>query len=713
MVDFFEHFIYDLTNHSEHDASAAVIDEDVVVKSGLRSRISNTDYVPVEELSQKLEPLPSPRARHQTALLKKLSSVRGMNMKDIAAGGRISLFTPRKKNSDSSPAKPTIKKTIPRPPCYNVCAKCGNSYPATLKDNLFAAALGLGPKQTIADAGPTTAKPQKKFKRATHFIALRFDEPEIVERAATIQKQVISANSELACAATGIDKFHLTLLVLALEPGEVVDAIETLRVAAQQFCEARRNHIFSSHGLTSEETSEFSSMLHAKHLVKYVPRCMTPQAHAALETELLPLDVNLSTVGTFGLNVMFAAPDKRVASLLTNFHEFLAVCFSKVELAMVGAGSHLNGAFSGELSNDAQEAIQRRRQALAVVRESIGVDVNKGAAASTAYYLPIKDAEVPSLRLCKKCHEQTVTGEEDASPRSRVADDDVDILNDLTESVVTPRPGSNADSSPPKTSKQKKRRKRKIRERRREQEHKKALNAATELERLRRRLVATGESPDIIEDILEKQREESRLSSNGSTSSLDEEEKRSYIEARSPSERMEDAEYDLYKRYNTATASLFQPHATLFKTSVAVRKVKGLVKKAEMKKRQLRPRWYHSIIQQHSLSSGAITQQVADLLELGVYRRLPEDLPGRLIASNFEGVTGTPVNSVPLLKQHGDGMSLHFGNQRTLCIELLEMAATDADGYYRRCVSVPLCTSPPEDPIARYVLEQVCSTAER
>lgn len=125
---------------------------------------------------------------------------------------------------------------------------------------------------------------------------------------------------------------------------------------------------------------------------------------------------------------------------------------------------------------------------------------------------------------------------------------------------------------------------------------------------------------------------------------------------------------------------------------------------------QFRPRWFHNVALRHGCEAGPITQEVADLLEQAVFDKIPEDLPGRLLASDFEQTTHCSVAETPLLKSHGDGLAVNFGSQRSISVELLEMAASDTDGYYRRCVSVPLCSAPPSDHAVRALLEQICSS---
>ena len=439
-------------------------------------------------------------------------------------------------------------------------------------------------------------------------------------------------------------------------------AIATLRAAVSHFCQARKRDLLERCELTYDEEEELASLLRAKNLVEYIPEKLSNEDRLALETQLLPVDITMNHLGTFGPHVLFASPPPQEVALLTNFHEVLSICFSKTGLMVIGAGSHLNGAFD-----------QPSSHFNSVPCHSGSLDqVNMAALASTAYYLPVKASDVPGLRLCERCQVQREA--EGPSPQTKGENTSQDFMQDFAKQLRTPRLAANV--LPDKeTGKQRRRRKRRQKLRKLEKENQRLLLAAA--------------SQDDIPD----------------TDRPSQDEVDAFQSARNAWTAISGSEMGLLSRYDAAAKGVvFHPHTTVLKTSVAMRKAKGSTSKVTMRQLRLRPKDFHAAAVRESVRSQAIDQSTAQALTN--YQVLDSDGRGE-----WPKVPDVPL-STPLLRQTGEGLAVGFGQERVLCVELLEMSRCDFDGYYKRLGSIPLCCDPPADESIQARLEWICSSRE-
>ncbi|KAH0481167.1 MAG: uncharacterized protein KVP18_001744 [Porospora cf. gigantea A] len=644
--------------------------------------LRQAQFVPADELDRDPPPLSARRATKQASLLRKLRSFRALRFDNVVDKSRFSLFTPRLPPATTLPSAPSLRsheavcpdpetpkspdsktgdsglrsrrrrKNIPRPPDFSVCALCGRSYASQHDDKI----------DTKPEVSETSAPSAAMAKRATHFVALRLHQPCLTSNIERMQDQIVKESPHLEPAVVNSTKMHISLLVLSLKPRELSVAIATLRAAVSHFCQARKRDLLERCELTYDEEEELASLLRAKNLVEYIPEKLSNEDRLALETQLLPVDITMNHLGTFGPHVLFASPPPQEVALLTNFHEVLSICFSKTGLMVIGAGSHLNGAFD-----------QPSSHFNSVPCHSGSLDqVNMAALASTAYYLPVKASDVPGLRLCERCQVQREA--EGPSPQTKGENTSQDFMQDFAKQLRTPRLAANV--LPDKeTGKQRRRRKRRQKLRKLEKENQRLLLAAA--------------SQDDIPD----------------TDRPSQDEVDAFQSARNAWTAISGSEMGLLSRYDAAAKGVvFHPHTTVLKTSVAMRKAKGSTSKVTMRQLRLRPKDFHAAAVRESVRSQAIDQSTAQALTN--YQVLDSDGRGE-----WPKVPDVPL-STPLLRQTGEGLAVGFGQERVLCVELLEMSRCDFDGYYKRLGSIPLCCDPPADESIQARLEWICSSRE-
>ncbi|KAH0479499.1 MAG: hypothetical protein KVP17_000829 [Porospora cf. gigantea B] len=648
--------------------------------------LRQAEFVPADELDRDPPPLSARRATKRASLLRKLKSFRALRFDNVVDKSRFSLFTPRLPPAPTLASVPSLRsheavcpdpetpkspdsrtgdaglrsrrrrKNIPRPPDFSVCALCGRSY-ASHHDNK------TDTKPEVSESSTPSAA---MAKRATHFVALRLHQPYLTSNIERMQDQIVEESPHLQPAVVNSTKMHISLLVLSLKPRELSVAIATLRAAVSHFCQARKRDLLERCELTCDEEEELASLLRAKNLVEHIPERLSNEDRLALETQLLPVDITMNHLGTFGPHVLFASPPPQEVALLTNFHEVLSICFSKTGLMVIGAGSHLNGAFDRPTSHF---------NSVPCHSESLD-QVNMAALASTAYYLPVKASDVPGLRLCERCQVQREA--EGPAPRTTEKSTSQDFMQDFAKQLQTPRLAANA--APDKeTGKQRRRRKRRQKLRKLEKENQRLLLAAA----------SQDDGPLVHPDTDRPSRDE-----------VD-----AFQSARNAWTAISGSEMGLLTRYDAAAKGVvFHPHATVLKTSVAMRKAKGSTSKVTMRQLRLRPKDFHTAAVRESIRSSAIDESTAEVLTN--YQVLDSDGRGE-----WPTASDVPL-STPLLRQTGEGLAVGFGQERVLCVELLEMSRCDFDGYYKRLCSIPLCCNPPVDESVQARLEWICSSRE-
>eukprot|EP01054_Gregarina_sp_Poly1_P010335 Gregarina_sp_Poly_1__10334@NODE_733_length_6558_cov_196_911416_g76_i2_p1_GENE_NODE_733_length_6558_cov_196_911416_g76_i2NODE_733_length_6558_cov_196_911416_g76_i2_p1_ORF_typecomplete_len1202_score178_52AKAP7_NLS/PF10469_9/1_8e132_5_RNA_ligase2/PF13563_6/0_0039XRCC4/PF06632_12/2e02XRCC4/PF06632_12/1_7_NODE_733_length_6558_cov_196_911416_g76_i211874792 len=211
--------------------------------------------------------------------------------------------------------------------------------------------------------GEATSEDANKTKRASHFVAIRIDDSDVVESVSKFQGELLHSAPFLDHCKSNVNKLHLTLLVLSLTPTDIPRAKQAMRLGVQRFMKAKAS-ILEAHraaGLRDElqgfecpgrpynlqgsgrlllDHPDTSASFHESS----PNRPSNPETRSKEDNDDSAFKLDFRTIGAFGTRVLFLSPPLRQRLLLQQFHVELARAFGEHGISIVGAGSGWNSA---------------------------------------------------------------------------------------------------------------------------------------------------------------------------------------------------------------------------------------------------------------------------------------------------------------------------------------------------------------------------------
>eukprot|EP00915_Cephaloidophora_sp_WS-2016_P007886 GHVH01010901.1.p1 GENE.GHVH01010901.1~~GHVH01010901.1.p1 ORF type:complete len:1337 (+),score=185.80 GHVH01010901.1:782-4792(+) len=319
---------------------------------------------------------------------------------------------PRKRNKKGAPI-PFILS--------NICSTCGHAFLAEKDEAFFSvddfyrmgqmgtphyplSSPGVNGKVFLTGNGFVQQVKSGASQRATHFLALRLSNRDLIRNISRFQEYIVGSSPKLIGTKMSLKKLHVSLLVVSLAGGLIPQAIAAMKRAVELFTTARGGSI--------HKDAKAQDIRSLQRVVALERSSICGDDHERLDKlEYYPLRLTFDRVASFGTSVLVATLPPHQVALLTNFHEILALCFASVGIPIVGPGSHLNGVLSPEpvgLLNpktvgDAVKT-QMKSQDLRTLQTN---GPNMGSMAAASYYALAGTGKIPKFVLCGVCESKS------------------------------------------------------------------------------------------------------------------------------------------------------------------------------------------------------------------------------------------------------------------------------------------------------------------
>lgn len=252
------------------------------------------------------------------------------------------------------------------------------------------------------ESGGTPQEDANKTKRASHFVAIRIDDPDVVDAVSRFQGELLHSAPFLDHCKSNVNKLHLTLLVLSLTPADIPRAKQAMQLGVQRFMKAKAG-ILEAHRAAGlrDELQGFESSSGRSYAMQ-APR--SPASHQenfsegkTKEDSDVAFKLDFRTIGAFGTRVLFLSPPLRQRLLLQQFHVELARAFGEHGISIVGAGSGWNSAMEIQKQVRARsdeksqtDAATHRKSVDSTTASSVSNAANKLLAAAVAAGTDVK-----------------------------------------------------------------------------------------------------------------------------------------------------------------------------------------------------------------------------------------------------------------------------------------------------------------------------------